>query len=516
MSDSEIPVIGQKRTIKVNDRVVGHLSRGLYRSPASAIRELVSNAWDAGATEVIIDTSCPRFKQITVADNGSGFSLDDFARHMAGDIGNSAKRFSAQAGVNDRPIIGRLGIGMLGIGQICHSFTIASKVADGTIWQARVSFRDELKERLDEEYDESKVGQEYDIGNFELIEPTFSIAGSGTILVSDDLHPAFVTTFAESTSSDEFKKLNRNWSEIVSEVFNTTTSLQLAGEYVRLLWEMGAACPVPYISRNALPDDLVSKDHQRLMDYNFKVIVDGTEIRKPIALSGNEEGYVTYPIAETKASVFGKDLQFHGYLIAQNGKQLKPDETRGVLIRIKNIGIGYYDQSFMDYRTNEGPRSRWVTGEIYVDSGLENSLNIDRDSFNKFDPEYRELQKFLHKKLQSEIFSEVNRKQAERSERTKLNKVEKQTQVLEEVVNGSSILKLNVDHDAQGSLVFSIDQDSVESFSIVDSTELKTKKSAKPLAAAILTIYDISQKESSPYAQREKFQKLLLELLKKW
>ena len=44
------------------------------------------------------------------------------------------------------------------------------------------------------------------------------------------------------------------------------------------------------------------------------------------------------------------------------------------------MGIGYYDQSMLDYRSNEGPRSRWVTGEIYVHEGLEDALNVDRDS----------------------------------------------------------------------------------------------------------------------------------------
>src|SRR6202044_574916 len=52
-------------------------------------------------------------------------------------------------------------------------------------------------------------------------------------------------------------------------------------------------------------------------------------------------------------------------------------------------------------------RSRWLTGEIYVDKGLENALNLDRDSFNRFHPEYRVVQDYVHQTLSKHIFPEV-------------------------------------------------------------------------------------------------------------
>jgi len=60
--------------IKVHEKALAHLSRGLYRSPASALRELVSNAWDASATTVRVDTGAPNFTQLSVQDNGKGFT----------------------------------------------------------------------------------------------------------------------------------------------------------------------------------------------------------------------------------------------------------------------------------------------------------------------------------------------------------------------------------------------------------------------------------------------------------
>lgn len=78
--------------IRVHEKALAHLSRGLYRSPASALRELVSNAWDANARTVRITTDYPRFLQVAVEDNGDGFSKDEFERLMSGNIGNSEKR----------------------------------------------------------------------------------------------------------------------------------------------------------------------------------------------------------------------------------------------------------------------------------------------------------------------------------------------------------------------------------------------------------------------------------------
>ena len=61
--------------LETDERVLARITEGIYRQPASALRELVSNAYDADATEVVILTDAPRFGQITVRDNGRGCDL---------------------------------------------------------------------------------------------------------------------------------------------------------------------------------------------------------------------------------------------------------------------------------------------------------------------------------------------------------------------------------------------------------------------------------------------------------
>ncbi len=64
--------------VQVSARILRHVSRGIYRTPAAALKELVSNAYDAGATEVSINTGFPTFEKIVVTDNGDGISREQF------------------------------------------------------------------------------------------------------------------------------------------------------------------------------------------------------------------------------------------------------------------------------------------------------------------------------------------------------------------------------------------------------------------------------------------------------
>ncbi|MCE9527881.1 MAG: hypothetical protein K8R36_17705, partial [Planctomycetales bacterium] len=52
--------------LSTSDRVLRRVTDGIYRQPWSAIRELISNAYDADATEVLIETDAPRFDRIVI------------------------------------------------------------------------------------------------------------------------------------------------------------------------------------------------------------------------------------------------------------------------------------------------------------------------------------------------------------------------------------------------------------------------------------------------------------------
>ena len=125
-------------TLMTDERVFARITDGIYRDPASAIRELIANAYDADATEVRVETDCPRFSKISVRDNGRGLTKETLA-HVICHIGGSLKRTKGgqkhQISSEDdpsksragRPLIGKLGIGLFSVSQITHHVVIISK-----------------------------------------------------------------------------------------------------------------------------------------------------------------------------------------------------------------------------------------------------------------------------------------------------------------------------------------------------------------------------------------------------
>lgn len=125
--------------LKTDERVFARITDGIYREPASALRELVANAYDADATEVRITTDAPRFSKIIVRDNGHGLSEEALV-HVMCHIGGSLKRTKkgvdldvASAADPDlspkgRRLIGKLGIGLFSVSQLTHHVVIVTKV----------------------------------------------------------------------------------------------------------------------------------------------------------------------------------------------------------------------------------------------------------------------------------------------------------------------------------------------------------------------------------------------------
>lgn len=125
--------------LQTDQQVIARVTDGIYRQPASALRELISNAYDADATHVVVKTDAPRFGRITVEDDGHGMTPEVLA-HLLLHIGGSAKRNSlgvdlgitdphnATRSPNGRRLIGKIGIGLFSVSQLTHSFQIVTKV----------------------------------------------------------------------------------------------------------------------------------------------------------------------------------------------------------------------------------------------------------------------------------------------------------------------------------------------------------------------------------------------------
>src|SRR5207245_869148 len=98
-----------------------------------------------------------------------------------------------------------------------------------------------------------------------------------------------------------------------------------------------------------------------------------------------------------------------------------PEELKGVQLRIRNVGIGKYDKSWLGYPFEEGLKFGQVTGEVYVEDGLEPALNIDRDSFRETDVHYQALRAHVWQLLRQQVFPDFKSRQKEykKSRKTK-------------------------------------------------------------------------------------------------
>jgi hypothetical protein len=141
------------------------------------------------------------------------------------------------------------------------------------------------------------------------------------------------------------------------------------------------------------------------------VRVNDVELVKPMVFPNKEivtesKEYAIHPIKESLRTSQGT-LSFRGYMYSQHGI-ISPREYIGVLIRIKNVAIGGFDRTFLEYPSASNQLFRnWISGEIYVDEGLENAMNINRSSFKVTHPDYIALRDWLHRFLDEIVFRHV-------------------------------------------------------------------------------------------------------------
>ncbi|HIB65121.1 MAG TPA: ATP-binding protein [Phycisphaerales bacterium] len=184
--------------LAVDDRILARVTDGIYRQPASALRELISNSYDADSTRVVIQTDAPRFERIVIRDNGNGMSPAILA-HLITHIGGSSKRTArgkqlGTVSVGDvkcspggRRLIGKIGIGLFAVSQLTQHFQIITKrKGDDFRTSAVVVLRTHSEEELSDD-EEAK----FQTGSVSLTkEPSDDLNHHGTEIILMNLRPA--------------------------------------------------------------------------------------------------------------------------------------------------------------------------------------------------------------------------------------------------------------------------------------------------------------------------------------
>ncbi|WP_224548389.1 ATP-binding protein [Mesorhizobium sp. CA16] len=182
--------------LRTDDRVLARITDGIYRQPSSALRELISNGYDADATEMYIDTDAPRYSRIEVRDNGRG--MDEVAlSRLIHHIGGSSKRTSLgkeigttsetdpNLSAGGRRLIGKIGIGLFSVSQLTSHFQIITKIK-GNDYRL---FADVILKTYMEDGSEKADGT-FETGRVRVISvPADDHSSQGTQIILRRLHP---------------------------------------------------------------------------------------------------------------------------------------------------------------------------------------------------------------------------------------------------------------------------------------------------------------------------------------
>ena len=456
--------------IYMSAKVFGHLSQGLYRTAAGAIKELISNSFDADARLVRIHTGFPRFDTFSCEDDGIGLSREEFERLMNRGIGSSYKRtgYPAVTEVLKRPLIGRLGIGILSLAQICTRFDIVSHhSASRTAFRATIKFPPYTRQEMDKIPKDLRPDDEEKIhgGEYHIAKEEYDPDKLGTRVFTRYLREAFRKRMRSKQNFANKSVFNdtgpyKNFETFLDAIYSTqkrTQSLNLLSHYDQLIFGLALASPLPLLDdRNlAVHLPIIHERQAQLKEFDLHLQVDNLSVINPVCLPSDAGGHTAtqcsltsaqpksfelkdgpvtescevvqhsvsvrdsdeqfnlYEISYSSKDVAGSPLAFNGYLFQQTGR-LYPRDIQGVLIRLQNIAIGKYDNSMLTYPYAEGPRYSMVSSELFVQRGFEDALNIDRDSFNELHSHYIRAQSYVHSLLHELIFPQTWKEEKQR------------------------------------------------------------------------------------------------------
>jgi hypothetical protein len=379
--------------------ILNELSTGTYVSYSRALKELLSNSWDAGAHNVQIKIAAD-LSEMTILDDGIGMSEGDIRERFLRLGGSSSSRSVVR---QRRRLIGHKGIGALSLIPICREVRVLTTKAGST---------DRVEAILDIAKVIEKTKQQEDLdSHYVYTLNKWSNEPLGT-------HYTFISLRNLTPDIKEFlEKKGVTTEEYISNVS------ELSG-LEQLKWELAIVSPVAYLKDGPFPDivEPIVSIKRELEKANFKVSLNNEQLFKPVVLPSADIKYTQkykrglhyeiYPVEHVDS-----DLEFRGYIFSQ-ASGIMPSDLRGGLIRLNNVAIGSYDINWMKYQKAMGPRLVLTTGEIYVYKGLDTALLIDRDRFRETDANYKRFRELIHEKVKESFGGATTRSRV----RSKLDK----------------------------------------------------------------------------------------------
>lgn len=350
---------GWPKRIRVERRIVNVLSRSLYSDFPRAIREMVSNSYDADATVVRISVDL-RNKEVTVEDNGNGMSSEQFDRYLR-IAGNPVEGINISPKFQ-RQRIGRFGVGFLASFPFCERLEVISKREGSDVGFTAIIPAERFVKGTDAEeevsdipvngYNEPALGQKH--------EHYTKIRIIGLNLLVDEY----------------FRKGPSQRKRMTIESWNGMERLQ---------WEICETLPLDFLNKNTPLGQFLGDTPS-----DMEIFLNGRPLFR-----NDLEGQLVDSTQKTR--IKSGNLEFR-YVITTNWRIIQPVEARGLKIRIRNVGIGSRTYLDVEKEVRTFSRLTWLSGEVHVLSGLDESLALSRDTFI-WSPDYQAFKNFFHKVL---------------------------------------------------------------------------------------------------------------------
>lgn len=416
--------------IKVASRIVDYLSSGLYNSPASCLKELVNNSYDADATRVDVFVK-PDADRIVVADDGLGMTPKEFVDHFQR-VSESHKRDKADHTPSGRPKVGKIGIGFIAANELCDVMEIISTKKGSTeLLRVEVNFQEM---RLDPPDRRRRDNDSFVKGDYEGMIERAPRKEHYTHVLLKEVRPNAKGILAGAIKREHVAGPASVYGlkpDSVRLLIAPMTNWGELDEYSQAMLQVGLNVPVRYLP-NWYPNqhaEVLEPLEDQVAVLNFSVFTDGSDLRKPVVLDPGDRNLL-WPL-----EIEGQHVSARGYLFAKHGV-LRPQWLNGVLTRIRHAAVGEYDATFLNFKSSEQTLfQRWTSCEIWADDRLEEALNIDRRTLRITHPAYVELQEAFHDAL-SEFLREVRLKiytqpAAERRQKEARREVERFREVIE-------------------------------------------------------------------------------------
>lgn len=366
------PMMSVRIPVHISYEIIRLFSEGLYSSPHKAIEELVSNSYDAEATEARVilpeQGDGEELPPLWVIDNGTG--MDDQGFFALWKVADSPKA-SVPEDVQ-RPPIGQFGIGKLASYVLAHRLTHVSK-SKGKIRATTMNFRD-LEGR--HQYEDNKP--------FELELRTLSVAEAKTLLADvEQRDPDGWTLLFGGAAS-------KTWTVAGMDDFKELYDKLSAG---RLKWVLETGLPLhSQFSIYVDGEKLESSKEAFNQIASFIVGEDNDEVADALKSKyGITAGGGKIHIPGVAGSITGKAVIYEKRLT--EGKSDQYSRSHGFFIRARKRVINLEDELFGLDALNH---AAWARFSMDVDAdGLRDHLLSSREGVRESTP-IEALRKYLH------------------------------------------------------------------------------------------------------------------------